>query len=272
MVRDDDLADVSFSVRDRVAVVTLDRPEARNAFTGAMGESLGAAYRRCDEDDTVRVVVVTGAGSAFCVGADLTPRDETFAAPTDRHFTSSPVQPPAFAIRKPVIAAVNGHAVGIGLTLAMQCDIRILARGATYGFVHVRRGVIPDAHSHWTVPRAVGFARATELLLTGRHVDADEAVAIGLATRAVPADEVLATALTLARDLAVNTAPLSVAISKRLVWASPALSADDVNRLETAMHEHVMGRADAREGVLAFLERRDPRWSLSPTRDWPDDW
>ena len=272
MVRDDDLLDVSLSVRDRVAVVTLDRPAARNAFTGAMGQSLGTAYQRCDEDDEVRVVVVTGAGTAFCVGADLTPRDATFGAPTGRAFTSSPVQPPAFAIRKPVIAAVNGHAVGIGLTLAMQCDLRILARGATYGFVHVRRGVIPDAHSHWTVPRAVGFARATELLLTGRHIDADEAVAMGLANRAVPADEVLADALTVARDLAVRTAPLSVAISKRLLWSSPTLSADDVNRLETAMHEHVMGRADAREGVLAFLERRDPRWSLSPTRDWPDGW
>ena len=272
MPRDDDLTDLTLTVRDQVAVVTLDRPEARNAFTGAMGESLGAAYRRCDEDDDVRAVVVTGAGSAFCVGADLSPRDETFAAPTHRAFTSSPVRPPAFALRKPVIAAVNGHALGIGLTLAMQCDVRILARGATYGFVHVRRGVIPDAHSHWTVPRAVGFARAAELLLTGRHVDADEAVAMGLASRAVPADEVLPAALTIARDIARHTAPLSVALSKRLVWASPTLSADDVDRLETAMHEHVMGRADAREGVLAFLEHRDPRWSLSPTRDWPDGW
>ena len=160
MPRDDDLTDLTLTVRDHVAVVTLDRPAARNAFTGAMGESLGASFRRCDEDDDVRAVVVTGAGSAFCVGADLSPRDETFAAPTDRAFTSSPVRPPTFALRKPVIAAVNGHALGIGLTLAMQCDVRILARGATYGFVHVRRGVIPDAHSHWTVPRAVGFARA----------------------------------------------------------------------------------------------------------------
>ena len=272
MAHDDDLAEVSFAVRDRVAVVTLDRPEARNAFTGAMAESLGAAYRRCDEDNDVRVVVVTGAGSAFCVGADLTPGGATFDTPTGPHFTSSPVQPPAFAIRKPVIAAVNGHAIGIGLTLAMQCDVRILARGAAYGFVHVRRGVLPDAHAHWTVPRAVGFARATELLLTGRHVDADEAVAMGLATRAVPADEVLPVALTLGRDLAVHAAPLSVALSKRLLWASPTLSAPDVDRLETAMHEHVMGRADAREGVVAFLERRAPRWSLSPTGDWPEGW
>ena len=267
----EDLQDLTLTVEGGVAVATLNRPERRNAFTGPMGESLGRVYERCDADDSVRVVVVTGAGDAFCAGADLSPAGETFAAPT-REFRSSPVQPPAFAVRKPVLAAVNGHAIGIGLSLAMQCDLRIFALGAKYGFVHVRRGVIPDAHSHWTVPRAVGFARATELLLTGRHIDADEAVAMGLANRAVPADEVLADALTVARDLAVRTAPLSVAISKRLLWSSPTLSADDVNRLETAMHEHVMGRADAREGVLAFLERRDPRWSLSPTRDWPDGW
>jgi enoyl-CoA hydratase/carnithine racemase len=266
-----DLQDLRLDVEDGVAVATLDRPDRRNAFTGAMGESLGRVYRRCDEDDAVRAVVVTGAGDAFCVGADLSPAGETFAAPTGP-FRSSPVQPPAFAVRKPVLAAVNGHAIGIGLSLAMQCDLRIFALGAKYGFVHVRRGVIPDAHSHWTVPRAVGFARAADLLLTGRQFGAEEAVTMGLATQAVPPDEVLATALGVARDLAVNTAPLSVAITKALLWASPALSADDVDRLETAMHRHVMGRADAREGVLAYLERRAPSWSLSPTRDWPTDW
>jgi enoyl-CoA hydratase/carnithine racemase len=271
---DDDLSDLTLAVADRVAVVTLTRPERRNAFTGAMGASLGRAYRRCDEDDEIRAVVVTGAGDAFCAGADLTPAAETFAAPAaggDR-FTSSPVRPTAWEIRKPVVAAVNGHAIGIGMTLAMQCDLRILARGAKYGFVHVRRGVIPDAHSHWTVPRAVGFTRAADLLLTGRHFSAEEAVEMGLANRACDPDRVLAAALDVAHDLAVNAAPLSVAISKRLLWASPPLDADETDRLETAMHHHVMGQADAREGVLAFLERRPPRWSLSPTRDWPADW
>jgi enoyl-CoA hydratase/carnithine racemase len=270
-MRSDDLADLELRVEDGVAVATLNRPDRRNAFTAAMGESLSRVYRRCDEDDTVRAVVVTGAGDAFCAGADLSPRGETFAAPTGE-FRSSPVRPPAFAVRKPVLAAVNGHAIGIGLSLAMQCDVRIFAVGAKYGFVHVRRGVIPDAHSHWTVPRAVGFARAADLLLTGRHVGAEEAVAMGLASRAVPPDEVLPSTLAIARDIAVHTAPLSVAISKALLWASPALSADEADRLETAMHRHVMGRADAQEGVLAYLERRDPQWSLSPTRDWPTEW
>jgi enoyl-CoA hydratase/carnithine racemase len=267
--RDVDWPDLAFRVDDHVAVVTLSRPERRNAFTGPMGDSLGRAYRRCDEDDAIRCVVVTGAGDAFCAGADLTPAGDTFAAPSRERFTSSPVRPPAFEVRKPVIAAVNGHAIGIGMTLAMQCDVRILAVGAKYGFVHVRRGVIPDAHAHWTVPRAVGFARAAELLLTGRHFTAEEAVAMGLASQARPAAEVLPAALELAHDIAVNTAPLSVALSKRLLWASPALDADEVDRLESDFHQVVMGTADAREGVLAFLERRPPRWTLSPTRDWP---
>jgi enoyl-CoA hydratase/carnithine racemase len=269
-----DFEDLTVSVDDHVAVVTLDRPAQRNAFTGAMGDSLGRAYEHFDGDDEVRAVVVTGAGDAFCAGADLTPQGDTFAAPKGgpkREFTSSPVRPPAWEVRKPVIAAMNGHAIGIGMTLAMQCDIRIMATGAKYGFVHVRRGVIPDAHSHWTVPRAAGFANAAELMLTGRHFTAQEAVAMGIASRALPPDEVLPAALEVARDIAVNTAPLSVALSKRLLWYDPPLTADETDRLETLLHQHVMGREDAREGVMAFLERRDPKWTLSVTRDWPTD-
>lgn len=270
------LTDIRFEVRDHVAVVTLDRPDQRNAFTGAMGDSLGRLHAHCDTDDDIRVVVVTGAGDAFCAGADLTPGGATFAAPGERAggaeaFTSSPIRPTAWQIRKPVLAAMNGHAIGIGMTLAMHCDVRFMATGAKYGFVHNRRGVLPDAHSHWTVPRAVGFARAADLLLSGRHFTAEEAFAMGLAARALPADEVLPATLEYARDLAVNTAPLSIALSKRLLWHQPTLDADECDRLETAYHRVVMGRDDAREGVLAFLERRDPEWSLSPTRDWPEE-
>lgn len=274
------LVDVTFELRDGVAILTLDRPERRNAFTAAMGASLGRAYAHCDETDTVRAVVVTGAGDAFCAGADLTPAGETFAAPagddggvtaSPRSFTSSPVRPTAWEVRKPVIAAMNGHAIGIGMSLAMHCDLRFMATGAKYGFVHNRRGVLPDAHSHWTVPRAIGFAHAADLLLSGRHFTAEEAADMGLAARALPADEVLDAALAYAHDVAVNTAPLSVALSKRLLWHQPSLDADACDRLETAYHRVVMGRDDAREGVLAFLERRDPTWTLSPTRDWPAD-
>jgi enoyl-CoA hydratase/carnithine racemase len=258
-------APVTVEISDRVAVVTLNRPGRRNAFTGRMGDDLGRAYASCDADDAVRAVVVTGAGGAFCAGADLEPGGETFAAPTSDEFSASPVDPPAWEVRKPVIAAINGHAIGIGLTLAMQCDLRLVAEDAKLGFVHVRRGVIPDAHAHWTVPRAVGFARAADLLLTGRTVTGREAAELGLAGRALPAEEVLPAALDAARDIAVHTAPVSVALSKRLLWASPTLDRDEVGRLETEYHRIVMGTPDAREGVLAWLERRDPKWTGKPS-------
>jgi enoyl-CoA hydratase/carnithine racemase len=273
------LSDLEFEVVDGVAVVTLSRPDQRNAFSARMGEELGWAYSRCDAEDAIRAVVVTGAGDAFCAGADLTPAGDTFASPADRagddeqpdrKFSASPIRPPAWEVRKPVIAAVNGHAIGLGMTIALQADVRIMATGAKYGIVHVRRGVIPDAQSHWTLPRAVGFAHAAELMLTGRHFTAEEAVAMGMASRALPPDEVLPAAMDLARDIAVNTAPVSVAISKRLLWSVSSLDPVETEYLETLMHHHVMGREDAREGVLAFLERRDPKWTMSVTADWPD--
>ena len=267
----DEYRDLCFEVQDRVAIVTLDRPDQRNAFTGKMGDSLGRVYTRCDLDDDIRAVVVTGAGDAFCAGADLGGGGETFAAPSEtrREFTASPVRPTAWQIRKPVIAAMNGHAIGIGMTLALHCDLRVMATGAKYGVVQVRRGVLPDAQSHWTLPRVAGFAHAAELLLTGRHFSAEEALAMGIACRALPADEVLPAALGIAHDIADNTAPLSVALSKRLLWSDPPLTAEDAERLETEYHRVLMGQADATEGVLAYLERRAPRWTLSPITDWP---
>ena len=253
-----------------MAVITLDRPEQRNAFTGRMGRELSEAYRTCDADDEVRVVVVTGTPPAFCAGADMGAGDETFAAPTGAGFSAAGVDPPAWRVRKPVIAAVNGHAVGIGLTLALQCDLRFVAEDAKYGVVQVRRGVLPDAYSHWTLPRIAGMAAAADVLLTGRLFDGREALALGLASRCLPAGEVLPAALEVARDIAVHVAPLSAALSKRLLWGSFAHGPDEVGRLETELHHHVMGTADAREGVAAFLERRDPSWRLRVGTDWPD--
>jgi enoyl-CoA hydratase/carnithine racemase len=249
---------VTVEVEDGVAVVTLNRPEKLNAFTGRMGAGLGRAYADCDADEGVRAVVVTGAGRAFCAGADLDPSGETFGAQGEG-FTASPVRPRAWEVRKPVIAAINGHAIGIGLTLAMQCDIRLVAEDAELAFAHVRRGVLPDAQSHWTVPRAIGFARATDLLLTGRTFTGGEAAVLGLASRVLPADDVLPAAREIAHDIAMHTAPQSVALSKRLLWASAALDADEVEQRETEYHHLVMGAPDAREGVLAWVERRDPQ-------------
>ena len=266
------MPDLRCDITDGVCLLTLDRPDRRNAFSGAMGAALGAAYRDCDARDDVRVVVLTGAGRDFCVGADFHDGAGLFRDAAGTSFSAAAVEPPAFLVRKPVIAAVNGNAVGVGLTLPMQCDIRIFAREGQYGFLHVRRGVLPDAYAHWTVPRAIGWARTVELFLTGRRFDGDEAERLGLATRAVPAAEVLAVALGIAEDIVRHTAPLSVACSKRLLWDERPLGWHDVGRLETALHELVMPHPDAIEGVRAFLEKRAPAWTGRPSRDLPDPW
>ncbi|WP_405485036.1 enoyl-CoA hydratase/isomerase family protein [Nocardia sp. NBC_00511] len=263
---------VRVEIAGGTAVVTLDRPEQRNAMTGAMGRALGQAYRELDGDDAVRVVVLTGAGSAFCAGADLSAGADTFESPSDSGFSASPVDPPAFALRKPVIAAVNGHAIGIGMTLAMQADIRIVAADARYAIPQVRFGVLPDAMAHWTVARVAGMAVAADILLSGRTFDGHEACRLGLASRCLPATDVLPAALDVARDLAVNVAPMSAALSKRLLWdtAIRGYHPTRVAELETELHLRVMGRADATEGVSAFLEHRDPVWSARLSAEWKD--
>jgi len=262
---------VRFDVVDRVAVITLDRPEVLNAFSARMGRELEAAYRECDERDDIRAVVLTGAGRAFCAGADLARGGDTFGPPEPRTFRSDPFDVHAWDVRKPVIAAINGHAVGLGLTLALQTDIRLVAEDAKCGVVQNRRGVLPDLRSHWTLTRSVGHARAAEILLTGRLFSGSEIAAMGVASRALPAGDVLPAALEIARDIAVNTAPVSVAATKRILWMDPPPSGAEIDRLERELHLRLMGSADAREGALAFLERRDPRWSLTLRDDWPED-
>lgn len=261
--------DIRFALEDGVAVVTLHRPEQRNAFSGRMGEELSHAYARCDADDEVRVVVLTGAGDAFCVGADMAAGAETFGPQDADEFSAMPLSMRACDVRKPVIAALNGHAIGIGLTLALQCDLRFVAREGQYGILQVRRGVMPDCGAHWTLPRLIGLARAADLLLTGRKFGGEEAVALGVANRALPAAEVLAAARETAREMGIHTAPLSAAITKRLLWQSADLDLAEVERFETELHHHLMGRPDAVEGVMAFLERRSPRWRASVAQDWP---
>jgi enoyl-CoA hydratase/carnithine racemase len=262
--------DILFELSEGIATLTLNRPDQLNSFSGLMGRELGEAYVRCDRDDAVRAIVLTGAGSAFCAGADMTAGAETFGSQEQGEFSASPVNPPAFAIRKPVIAALNGHAIGIGLTLALQCDLRIVAEEAKYGVLQVRRGVMPDAHSHWTLPRIVGLERAADILLTGRKFTGVEAVELGIASRCLPAGKVLAAAREIALDIARHTAPLSVAITKKLLWESPGLDPAQVERRETALHHHLMGRPDAIEGVMSFLERRPARWTSKVSSDWPE--
>lgn len=264
-----DYRDITCALDGGVAVIRLNRPEQLNTFSGRMGVELADAYRRCDEDDAVRAVVLTGAGSAFCAGADMSAGEDTFAKQDAADFSAAAVAVPAWEVRKPVIAALNGHAIGLGLTLALQCDLRIVAEEGKYGIVQVRRGVMPDAYSHWTLPRLVGLERAADLLLTGRRIGGKEAVDMGLASRCVPAAQVLETALEIARDVAVHSAPLSVAVTKRLLWESPNLTREEVERRETELHHVLMGHPDAVEGVMAWLERRAPRWTSSVRRDWP---
>lgn len=262
-------SDVAVDVDAGVAVLTLNRPEHLNAYTADMGASLSQAYRDCDEDDDVRAIVVTGAGRAFCAGADLSGGSSPFDAPGSG-FSASPIDPPAFELRKPVIAAVNGHAIGIGLTIALQADIRIVAEDAKYGVVQVRRGVIPDCMAHWTLTHLGNLGVAAEVLLTGRTFGGGQAVAWGIANRALPAAEVLAHAMDIAHDIATNVAPMSAALTKRLLWdtAINGYTPRQVAALETQLHHRVMGTDDTREGVNAFLERRAPHFGARLSADW----
>jgi len=246
-----------------VVTLTLHRPAQRNAFGGGMGDELADAYTRCEEADEVRGVILTGTPPAFCAGADLATGEQTFAEPGPE-FSAAGIDIPAWELSKPVIAAINGHAIGIGLTLALQCDIRIFAADARYGVVQVRRGVVGDAYSHWALPRLVGVARAAEILLTGAIFDGHRAVELGLGSRVLPAHEVLPAALELAHDIADNTAPMSVAASKRLLWDSFELTRDQVGERETEIHRAVMAHDDAREAVRAYLAKRTPRWTGRP--------
>jgi enoyl-CoA hydratase/carnithine racemase len=154
--------------------------------------------------------------------------------------------------------------------MALQCDVRFLAREGKYGVLQVRRGVMPDAYAHWTLPRIVGMGKAAEILLSGRKYTGEEAFALGIANHLLPADEVLPAALELARDIADHAAPLSVAITKKLLWESPGLGPEDVERKETALHHVLMGAPDAVEGGVAYVERRKPEWKLRVSKDWPD--
>jgi enoyl-CoA hydratase/carnithine racemase len=262
---------VLYATSDGVATITLNRPQVRNAFGAGMGPALDDAYRRADGDDGVRAVVLTGTPPAFCAGADMSTGGNTFALDDETTFSAAAVAFPAWKVRKPVIAAVNGHAIGVGFTITLHADLRIMAADAKYGIVQARRGVMGDGYSHWTLPRLVGMERAASILLTGRFFDGHEAKELGVCSEVLPNDEVLPAALALARDIAVNTAPLSVAYSKRLLWQSFELDATHVEELETRYHLPLMSAPDAKEGVVAFLERRDPRWHGRVTRDWQGD-
>lgn len=266
-------ATILLEVKDEVATVTLNRPERMNAWTPEMAAELSDAMTACNERDEVRAVVVTGAGRAFCAGADLGKGGDTFASSQEereKRRRALPREVFPWMIDKPVIAAINGHAVGVGITYSMMCDIRLVAEDAKIQFAFVRRGVIPELASNAIVARVAGLSHAADLLLSGRLILGREAAAMGLASQALPAQQVLPAALERARDIAVNAAPVSVAIAKRLLWEGLTASVAEMKQREDALFAWAGNRADASEGVDAFLEKRAPRWKLSVSRDKPD--
>jgi enoyl-CoA hydratase/carnithine racemase len=266
-----DYEQIRFAVAEQVATVTLNRPERRNAWTRRMGIELRDALRQADERDDIRAVVVTGAGRDFCVGADLEGGGTVFEARAADGERAERLSLAAWDVRKPVIAALNGAVAGVGATLPLQWDIRIAGESTRITFVFVKRGLVPEAASTWLLPRLVGMSRAADLLLTGRLVGAREALDMGLVSRVVPDAELLASAQALAREIAEQTGPVAVALTKRLLWhmageADPAAA----ERLDAQVFGWATQSPDAKEGIRAFLEKRPARWSMKPGADLPD--
>jgi len=267
---------IDLAVADGIATLTLSRPDRLNAFTWTMMSELIAAFDRTDADDAVRVVIVTGAGRAFCAGADLGEGGKTFDNSTretrDEHRDGGgQVVLHIFESRKPVIAAVNGPAVGVGVTLTLPMDVRIASTAAKFGLVFTRRGIVPEACSSWFLPRLVGISRAAEWVYTGRLFGPDEALAGGLVSRVVAPEDLLPAARTLAREIADHTSAVSVALSRALLWRM--LGADhpmEAHRIDSKCIYEMGRSADAREGVTAFLEKRPARFTMRPSADMPD--
>lgn len=258
-----------------VGVVTLNRPEQLNTWDWIMGAEIGDAYDRMDRDDAVRAIVLTGAGRAFCAGAGLLPEGQNWNGQSRKAEAKERYPAPQRTgdqLRTPIIAAINGAAVGAGITMALNADIRIAAEDATIGFVFHRRGVIPDGDLLWSLPRQIGYAPAMDLLLTGRKITGAEAFRMGLVSRAVPQDRVLETAMEIAREIAENVAPLAAALTKlmaRRLLEEPQRAA--ARALQDKVFAWSVRQSDAAEGVDAFMERRRPNWRLSANKDFPTD-
>jgi enoyl-CoA hydratase/carnithine racemase len=283
--------EITYEVADNIATLTLHRPEKMNAFTGVMMAEMIDAFDKADADDNVRVVIVTGAGRAFCAGADLSAGAKTFdyAARSDRPEKAGVPEGPnidwsheairdsggrvtlrIFESRKPVIGAINGAAVGIGVTMQLPMDIRIASDNARFGFVFARRGIVPEACSSWFLPRLVGISKAMEWCATGRVFDAQEALAGGLVSKVVKPEELLPAAYALAREIADNTSPVSVALTRQMLWRM--LGADHPMEAHKVDSKSIYARGrqgDAREGVMSFLEKRPAKFTDKVSQDMP---
>jgi enoyl-CoA hydratase/carnithine racemase len=272
-----DLKETKLEVNDKVALVTLSRPEQMNAFTVRMMNELLEILRELQSDDAVRAIVVTGAGKAFCAGADLSAGGGTFDADaagarvgvSGHRDGGGRVALAIYASRKPVIAAINGHAVGVGITMTLPMDVRVVSEEAKIGFVFARRGIVPEACSSWFLPRIVGISKATELCLTGRVFQAKDEPT--LFNHVVPRENVLGKAMEIAQEIAFNTSAVSVALSRALLWHGLGENDPQSAHLIDSKAVHWTGRnADAYEGVQSFLEKRPADFKMSAWRDLPE--
>jgi enoyl-CoA hydratase/carnithine racemase len=274
---------ILLDVDGNVATITLNRPEQLNAFTTRMMFELIDAFDRTDADDDVRAVIITGAGRGFCAGADLSGGGDTFDSEAQgaRGGSSGRTAVPRdggglltlriYESLKPVIAAINGPAVGVGVTMTLPMDIRLAADDAKLGFVFARRGIVPEAASSWFLPRAVGISRAMEWVATGRVFPATEALEAGLVRSLHPKDELLGVAMGLAREIADNCAPVSVALARQMMWRM--LGADhpmEAHKIDSRGIDSRGGSADAREGVMSFLEKRPAEFPMRVSDGMPD--
>jgi enoyl-CoA hydratase/carnithine racemase len=265
---------------ENVMTVTLNRPDRLNAFTMQMASDWFTVLDDADTDDDVRAVIVTGAGRGFCAGADLSAGGATFdssnvkgADPKKIHRDEGGLLTlRIFRCRKPIIAAVNGPAVGVGVTSILPMDIRLASTKARFGFVFARRGVVPEACSSWFLPRVVGINRAMEWVATGRVFEAQEALDGGLVSELLEPDALLPRARELAAEIAQNTSGVSVALARQMMWQMLGASHPmEAHRLDSRAMNYMGAREDSREGVTSFLEKRKPVFPLRVSRDFPKD-
>lgn len=278
-----DFETIRYAVEDDVATIVLNRPEKLNAFNPQMADELIAAFDAADANDAVRAVIVTGAGRAFCAGADLSTGGATFdyekrygtAKDTVRRDNGGRLTMRIFRSLKPVIAAVNGPAVGVGVTLQLPMDIRLASTDAKFGLVFARRGITPEAASSWFLPRVVGVSTALEWCYSGRVFGAQEALERGLVRSLHAPDELLPAAQALAREIADNTAPVSVALARQMIWRMAGTAHPmEAHQMDSRALQSRGQSADAKEGIAAFLEKRSARFRDSVSKDMPAffDW
>ena len=270
-------------IKDGIMTLTLNRPDRLNSFTRGMLDQMIAAFDVADADDDVRVVIVTGAGRGFCAGVDLDNPDAFTAAKPDPRATDPAVWDNPenrdmggvlalriFACLKPVIAAVNGPAVGIGMTMQLPMDIRLAADTARFGFVFARRGIVPEAASSWFLPRIVGMSRALEWCYSGRVFGAEEALAGGLVRSVHAPEDLLPEARRIAREIADNTAPVSIALTRQMMWRmAGAAHPMEAHRIDSRAIAARRSMGDASEGVASFLEKRAPAFPDKVSADMP---